>query len=125
MVLRNIGEGDAGALLCITDRTACCTFVLGRGGEWFYPNGRMVPVMGYGEPYYRNRGISLIRLNRRLNQGLSVMYTGIYCCQIPDQNDVMQTLCVGAYLTESAGECLLLIHLYNYVIHMRICVHAT
>ena len=107
MLLRNIGEGDAGALLCTTDSTACCTVALGLAGEWFYPDGRMVPVMGGGESYYRNRGTSLILLNRRSNRGLSEMYTGIYCCKIPDQNDVMQTLCVGAYLTESAGECLL------------------
>ena len=107
VLLRNIGEGDAGALLCTTNRTACCTSALGRAGEWVYPNGTMVPIMPAGQPYYRNRGTSLIRLNRRPNQGLSVMYTGIYCCQIPDQNNVEQTLCVGAYLTESAGECLL------------------
>ena len=108
MVLRNIGE-DAAALLCTTDRTACCTGTLGRGGEWFYPDGRIVPIMdprppATAEPYYRNRGTSLIRLNRRPNQGLSVMYTGVYCCKIPDQDNVMQTLCVGAYLTESAGQ---------------------
>ena len=102
---------DAGALLCRTDRTACCTGD-NRAGEWFYPDRRKVPIMfplmGDPEPYYRNRGTSLIRLNRRDNEGLSVMYTGIYCCEIPDQNDVIQTMCVGAYLTESAGECLLL-----------------
>ena len=104
VVLQNIGEGDADALLCTTDSSACCTHALGLAGEWFYPDGRMVPTMGVGEPYYRNRGSSLIRLNRRSNQGLSVMYTGVYCCQIPDQNGMTQTLCVGAYLTESEGE---------------------
>ena len=104
VLLQSIGEGDAGALLCTTDKTACCTYALGRNGEWFYPDGIMVPIMGAGQPYYRNRGTSLIRLNRRPNMGLSVMYTGIYCCQIPDGEGVMQTLCVGAYLTESAGE---------------------
>ena len=107
MILRNIGEGDAGALLCRTDSTTCCTGT-GRAGEWFYPDRRMVPVndppTGDPEPYYRNRGTSLIRLNRRPNMGLSVMYTGMYCCKIPDRNNVEQTLCVGAYLTESAGE---------------------
>ena len=110
VLLRNIGE-NAGALLCTTDRTGCCTGA-GRGGQWFYPDGRMVPIVdpappATAEPYYRNRGTSLIRLNRRSSQGLSVMYTGVYCCQIPDQMNVMQTLCVGAYLTVSAGECLL------------------
>ena len=107
MVLQNIGEGDAHALLCTTDNTTCCRGA-GLAGEWFYPDGTMVPIMATGQPYYRNRDTSLIRLNRNDNQGLSVMYTGIYCCQIPDQRGVTQTLCVGAYLTESAGECLFL-----------------
>ena len=104
VLLQNIGEGDAGALLCTTDRTACCAGD-NKAGEWFYPDGRKVPIMNPApaapEPYYRNRGISLIRLNRRPNQGLSVMYTGVYCCEIPDQNDVMQTMCVQA---ENGGE---------------------
>ena len=107
MVLRDIGEGDAAALLCTTDEMACCTGN-NRAGEWYYPDGGVVPIMtpttGSPEPYYRNRGSSLIRLNRRPNQGLSLMYTGMYCCRIPYQGGVMQTLCVGAYLTESAGE---------------------
>ena len=109
VVLGNIGEDDAGALLCTTNRAACCTRALGLAGEWLYPDGRMVPINDPAPPataesYYRSRGTSLIRLNRRTNQGLSDMYTGVYCCQIPDQNNVTQTLCVGAYLTESAGE---------------------
>ena len=131
VVLRNIGEGTA-ALLCTTDSPDCCTGT-GRAGEWFYPDGRMVPRMipalpATPEPYYRNRDTSLIRLNRRSNLGLSVNYTGVYCCKIPDQNNVMQTLCVGAYLTESAGQFIVLIHLYvcitiSYIV--KICVHAT
>ena len=99
--------GDPGALLCTTDRTACCTDSRGRAGEWFYPGGSMVPVLGVGAPYYQSRGISLIRLNRRPGEGLSEIYTGIYCCKIPDHNNVIQTLCVGAYLTESGSESLL------------------
>ena len=108
VLLRNVGEGDAGALLCTTDRTACCGTAPNRFGQWYYPDGRMVPIMdpapATAEPYYRNRGTSLIRLNRRSSQGLSDMYSGVYCCEIPDQNNVNQTLCVGAYLTESGGE---------------------
>ena len=109
VLLESIGEGDTGALLCITNSSACCTHALGLAGQWFYPDGRMVPINDPAppatpEPYYRNRGTSLIRLNRRSSQGLSATYTGVYCCEIPDQNNVSQTLCVGAYLTESAGE---------------------
>lgn len=106
VLLRNIGEGDAGALLCTTDRTACCADVPNRAGQWYYPDRMMVPTDGVGQPYYRNRGNMLIRLNRRPNQGLSEMYSGVYCCKIPDQNNVEQTMCVRAYLTESGGEFL-------------------
>ena len=106
VLLRNIGVGDAGALLCTTDRTACCGTHPNRFGQWYYPDGLMVPTDAVGQPYYRNRGEMLIRLNRRPNQGLSEMYSGVYCCKIPDQNNVEQTMCVGAYLTESAGEFL-------------------
>ena len=119
VLLRNISVGDAGALLCTTNSTTCCRGTGQAAGEWFYPNGRMVPINNPApdppEPYYRNRGTSLIRLNRRSSQGLSSMYTGVYCCEIPDQNGVTQTLCVGAYLTESAGECLLLLFLITLV----------
>ena len=115
VVLQNIGEGDAGALLCTTDRIACCADRPNRTGEWFYPDGMMVPTDGVGDPYYRNRGDMLIRLNRRSKQGLLETYTGVYCCEIPDQNNVEQTLCVGAYLTESGGECLLLCILCMHV----------
>ena len=120
VLLESIGVGDAGALLCTTNRTACCRGTGQAAGEWFYPDGRMVPINvppspATAEPYYRNRGTSLIRLNRRTSEGLLSMYTGVYCCEIPDQNDVTQTLCVGAYLTESAGECLLLLFLNTLV----------
>ena len=118
VLLSSIGEGDAGALLCTTDRTACCTYIPNRAGEWYYPDGMMVSTFGAGQPYYRNRGTSMIRLNRRPNMGLSVMYTGIYCCEIPDQNNVMQTLCVGAYLTESAGECFDSTYVYSWYLEL-------
>ena len=118
VLLQSIGEGDAGALLCTTDRTACCTRTLGLAGEWYYPDGRMVPIMAASEPYYRNRGVMLIRLNRRPNQGLSETYTGVYCCQIPDQNNVEQTMCVRAYLTESGGE-------FKYTLCLSVlCAHS-
>ena len=128
VLLQSVGEGDAGALLCTTDSTACCTASLGRAGEWFYPDGRMVPIMdpappATAEPFYRNRGTSLIRLNRRPNQGLSVMYTGVYCCQIPDQNNVIQTLCVRAYLNESGGEFLFSVS--RYTVLCVLCVQLT
>ena len=46
LLLKNIGEGSK-ALLCITNNTACCSRaqVPGGGilGDWYYPNGTLVP----------------------------------------------------------------------------------
>ena len=130
MLLQSIGEGDAGALLCITNSSACCTRALGLAGQWFYPDGGMVPIMdpappATAEPFYRNRGTSLIRLNRRSNQGLLDMYSGVYCCEIPDQNNVNQTLCVGAYLTESGGEFFFLFSVSRCTVCIMCAAHIT
>ena len=69
-------DGDA-ALLCLTNSTNCC----GPGdptttGDWYFPNGES-PVgdltsntqgqAGRNDYYYRNRGPSVVRLNRNNN----------------------------------------------------------
>ena len=95
VTLEDIGEGDAAALLCITDLTTCCRggdtpAGMGALGDWFFPNGTTVPntIIGFvgggtsGVPiiwdFYRNRGASVVRMNRR-----SGGVTGIYHCEIP------------------------------------------
>ena len=87
-----IGEGDA-SLLCKTNKVACCGSVPNRYGEFYYPNGQKVPVVGRagGAELYRNRGNQLIRLNRR--SGV-VSPRGKYRCEIPDDSDVMQEILI-------------------------------
>ena len=70
-----VGEGfeepqitDGGALECHTDDTTCCRGIdnpdgPGRG-EWYYPDGTVVPPPGGGTEFYRTRGHMVIRLNR-------------------------------------------------------------
>ena len=86
----DVGEGDS-ALLCKTDKAECCGTVPNRYGEFYYPNGGRVPVIGRaGETgLYRNRGNHLIRLNRR--EG-AVSPRGRYRCEIPDDSDVVQKI---------------------------------
>ena len=75
------------ALQCITDRMPCCASFEGRAGEWYFPNGTRVPVLGEGADmataFYRNRGndgtVNLNRLNTNV-----MMPTGLFCCVIPD-----------------------------------------
>ena len=94
-VLRtNIGEGDD-ALQCTTDSAACC--VTQRVGEFYFPDGTVVPVSGQDitRTYYRDRGTKLIRLNRRSSGTI----TGEFLCEIPDASGTMVNLfiTIGMY----------------------------
>ena len=95
-----VGEGfeepqitDGGALECHTDDTTCCRGIdnppngTGRG-EWYYPNGTVVPPPGGGTGFYRTRDRMVIRLNRMgLSQGSFLAdSSGVYRCEIPSAN---------------------------------------
>ena len=86
----DIGEGDDGALLCITDLLQCCrtsdipgTEPGGALEEWYYPNGTNIPIEGDSYDFYHNRGRSVVRLNHR-NSTSARPTTGLYCCVVPD-----------------------------------------
>ena len=100
MIGEDIGEGAAG-LLCVTNKTSCCTGV-NRAGEFYYPNGTIVPNSMTGYNLYRNRDEKLVRLNRRSGAQFTV---GEYRCQVPDASGVDQSLYINigkkAYKIES------------------------
>ena len=66
-------------------------------GEWHYPDGTNVGIKDSGDDIYRNRGLSVVRLNRRNN---AISPTGLYCCEVPDASNTMQRVCanVGGYV---------------------------
>ena len=101
MTLEDIGEGDD-ALLCMTNLTTCCsasyTATKSSLGNWFFPNGTVVPSSGTHWDFYRNRGKMVVRLNRRRGGE-----DGIYRCVIPDSLNVTQTIYIGVY-TGGSGE---------------------
>ena len=75
---------------CITDKMPCC-----RGeniGEWQFPNGTAVPLIGSATTFYRNRGSGdgAVNLNR-LNDVM--MPTGRFCCVVPDATNTDVTMC--------------------------------
>ena len=126
VLLEDIGEFDA-ALLCTTDLVACCRrpYTGPALGDWSFPNGTGVPnfiinAQGLMWDFYRNRGQSVVRMNRRRG-GVN----GIYRCVIPDQNGVSQSLYVGVYtrntgkssLTYSCGHCANRPHSYTRCRH--------
>ena len=78
----------------------CCRHAH-RAGEWFFPDGTMVPSLGYSKTFYRNRGLDdgTVNLN---HVNANVMFpTGLFCCMVPDAYDTIQTLC--ANISESLG----------------------
>ena len=92
-----VGEGfegdqitDGGALECHTDDTTCCRGIddppngTGRG-EWYYPNGTVVPPPNNGTSIYRTRDHMVIRLNRRPSV---TQPSGVYTCVIPGAGGV-------------------------------------
>ena len=106
VLLDSIGE-SSNSLLCLTDNRMCCARaqVPGRGilGDWYFPNGEAVPnsiinPSNIMPDIYRNRGQSVVRLNRRKGG-----VPGIYRCGIPDTAGVNQAMFIGVY-TASTGE---------------------
>ena len=103
VTLEDIGEVDD-ALLCVTDLPACCrrpyTGVIGQTaiGNWFFPNGTILPSFWPQWNFYRDRGQMLVNMHRRRG-GVN----GIYHCKIPDAMNVIQTIYIGVY-TAGTGE---------------------
>ena len=89
--ITDIGEDDE-ALLCKTDKIECCGTLPNRFGEFYYPDGSRVPIRNRNDRFYRNRDEQKIRLNRRTG---SVSPTGVYRCEIPDSNNVMQKVFIN------------------------------
>ena len=111
VALEDIGENDSAALLCVTDRTACCRppYAGDSGnaiGNWFFPNKTRVPsaTINYTSnlqwDFYRTRGQMVVLLHRRRGGVI-----GIYHCEIPNKMNVTQNLYVGVY-TDNTGECM-------------------
>ena len=87
VLMSDIGETD-NALLCMTDRTDCCSSPV---GEFYYPDNTAVGFSSTNS-LYRNRDTQVVRLNRK-NNALSP--TGVYRCEIPDSSGRMQNIYIN------------------------------
>ena len=97
----------ASSLVCETSNvySMCCRGRDGQNvGEWFFPNGTMVPRnSGHENSDFTRSGFTRqVRLNRRNN---ALIPTGEYTCQVPDEiqstliNSATITLILGKYVT--------------------------
>ena len=102
MTFEDISKGD-GALLCLSTDMECCSAdeVPGRGvkGYWYYPNGTVVPNIPL-YTLYRNRGPSVVRLNRNVES--TNVQKGIFECSMPNGAKKMNFF-IGIY-PEGVGE---------------------
>ena len=76
-------------LQCITNKTS------NGSGEWYFPNGVAVPIEGNApRSFYQNRSddgtVNLYRVNETVTSP-----TGRFCCVVPDDTDVNQTLYIN------------------------------
>ena len=88
VTLNDIGE-DLVAIFCFTNQEDCCQ--LGSGARWLLPDGTVVDSRGN---LFVNRGLSALSLNRVPDL---VAVNGLYRCEIPDSEGVIQTLYAGLY----------------------------
>ena len=85
-------------LVCVTELVNCCTTSTAMLSDWYYPRGRKVGLDGGGAAaFQRNRGqsgggqLGSVRLWRRWTPP----ERGLFHCQLPDTNNVVQTLYVN------------------------------
>ena len=105
-VLRtDIGDGKVGnaaALQCTTDSTACCTNQPGqtRAGDFYFPDGSVVDIESRtpSNSYYRTRSSRLISLHRRPD----ATQTGQFRCEIPAASGTTVNLFIniGVFIDE-------------------------
>ena len=71
-----------------------------RGGEWYYPDGRVVPNSAAYESFYRVRNDPQVTRLARRHAGTipALSPTGTYCCVIPTTGGEV-TFCANI------GEC--------------------
>ena len=110
----NLNEG----LQCITDRVPCCRSAF-RVGEWYFPNRAMVPGENNSPTtFYRNRGYDdgTVTLNR-VNTNI-MMPIGLFCCMVPDFDDIMQTVCATISELQLSCKVYVVSYLLPFQLHL-------
>ena len=95
--ITSIGKADSNTsqnegLQCITDRKPCCETGPNISGDWYFPNGTIVPMQSSAASFYRSRGSDGTANLERVASDI-ILPTGLFCCVIPDATDALQRVC--------------------------------
>ena len=81
-------------LLCITDLEDCCDIPHRVQGEWYYPDGRMVPFDAHGTTFLANRGPNEVINGRQFYGSVRLFHQwsgpperGRFRCELPSAAD--------------------------------------
>ena len=98
VTLSDIGE-DSEALFCATDSRTCCTTESEDDGNWYSPNGSKIgpQTLNSSQALYTSWNNHTIGLNY---VDVSDIASGIYHCEIADDNNITNHLYVGIYPQE-------------------------
>ena len=91
-----VGE-DMEGVFCLTSQQSCCDTTNGLRGRWLSPDGTEVGSSG---GVTVERGPSRLTLNQ---EDEAIVGNGVFSCEIPDSEGVMNTLYIGVYSEDSGS----------------------
>lgn len=94
------GTHENKELICTTDKTPCCATQANITGYWFFPNETIVSSNSSNHVFTSRGDDQTVKLNYRGGEFIP----GIYRCQVPDEQNVMQNVYVGIYSNTSTNE---------------------
>ena len=88
-------------LSCVSTFPSCCDTL--RAGNWFLPDASTpVGVATGNESIYHSRDDNQT-VSLHVRSGTGTVPEGLYRCEVPDVDNVTQTLYVGIYANNSRG----------------------
>ena len=101
--LSTMGSANDSSVVCHSDLSTCCSGGQGiHRGDWYFPNGTVLPFAGNSVPIGEGHGAQVAVIRRTTATGP----TGIYRCDIPTNAvhhptdlSVRDSVYVGLYIT--------------------------
>ena len=103
-ILETSSDGRIPQLLCLSGSSGYAV------GQWIAPDGTILTTI-QNDPFdvifgdNNNPGQMMIETSIT-NPSIMATHEGVYTCMIPNENDDIEYLRIGIYLSGSSGECI-------------------